>query len=174
MRNSRLRAIAPLASVALLAVSGCQGAPDTRPVLPRLATIEIVAPVTVPANRARAIFQGGGQVYAADPYAPYCELEISTVSAQSQQVGTDLFVVTRRNIAILSDPDARLPLYGPFVDITCGDKIYHEVEYRLASDRQPGVRHLRCRQAFNACWGRGGYPGRDAIRRALGTAFRVE
>lgn len=147
---------------------------ETRYVLPGPATIEILAPVTIPANRARAVFQGGEPVYAADPYEPSCELEISTVSSQSQLVGRDLFIVTRRNAAVFSDPVARLPLVGPFVDVTCGDRIYYEIELRLASDRQPGVRHLRCRQAFNACWGRGGYPGLDGIRRAAGPAFRIE
>ena len=174
LRDHEYRVGRACALAALVAVSACHSGHPARDAVSRVATVEVIAPLTIPAKRARAIFQDGRPVYAADPYRPSCELEISTVSEQSQQVGRDLFVVTRINTAILSDPDARLPIVGPFVDITCGDRIWYEVELRLASDRQPGVRHLRCRQAFNACWGRGGYPGRDVIRRALGPAFRVE
>lgn len=169
-----LRIAAVWPAIVMLALAGCRTLADGRHVAPGVATVEIVVPVTIPANRARAIFQDGRPVYAADPYRPSCELEVSTVSARDQQVGRDIFVVTRRYASMLSDPDHRLPLYGPFVDITCGDLIYYEVEYRLASDRQPGVRHLRCRQGFNACWGRGGFPGLDAVRDALGTGFRIE
>lgn len=174
MRSLRPRTLVSVAALMLVAASGCRVMSETRDALPGPATVEILAPVTIPANRARAIFQGGEPVYAADPYEPSCELEISTVSAQSQVVSKDLFVVTSRKAAIFSDPVARLPLIGPFVDITCGDMIYYEIELRLASDRQPGVRHLRCRQAFNACWGQGGYPGRDAIRRAVGRSLCIE
>lgn len=174
MASDGLRVVRVSATIAALALAGCRSMADTRDVSVGFAKVEILAPVTIPANRARAVFQDGRRVYAADPYRPYCELEVSTVSMEDQAVGRDLFVVTRRNTAILSDPDHRLPLYGPFVDITCGDRIYYELEFRLASDRQRKVRNLRCRQAFNACWGRGGYPSGEAIRGALGATFRIE
>lgn len=163
-----------MAVVAVLAIlTGCQNWPDARYVTPGAAALEVLAPVTIPANRARAHFQHGGPVFSVDAYEPYCELEISTVAEQPQRVERDVFLVRRVTTAILSDPEARLPLSGPFVDIDCGDRVYYEVAYRLASDLQPGVRKLSCRRAVNACWPGGGYPYLEEIRAALGPGFEL-
>lgn len=171
-RLSIFAAMTPMLAGTLL-LSACQTGPAPRYALPQIATVEILIPVTIPPNRARAVFQQGKPVDGAYPYEPWCELEISTVSEQPQQVDKDLLVVTRRNTAVLSDPVARLPLAGPFVDISCGDMIYYETEYRLASDRQPGIRKLSCLQAFNACWGEGHHLDRTSIEQTLGPAFRI-
>lgn len=167
-------AVAACLAPALLGVSACQTLTGSGYAPERIARVEIVRPVTIPANRARATFQGGHPVSGAYPYDPYCELEVSTVSEQPQRVEKDVFVVTRSGTAVLSDADARLPIAGPFVNVTCGDLIFYEVEHWLASDLQPGVRKIRCLQGFNACWGGAVRPGRDVIAAALGSAFVVE
>lgn len=167
------RSILALASFMLAGLWGCGSAP-ARYQPAAIATLEILTPVTVPAGRARTHFQGGRPVYSVDPYRPYCELEIDTVAETPQRVEPDLLVVRDRTTALLSDPEARLPLSGPFVDLQCGDRIYYEVAYRLASDRQPGVRKLSCRLAFNACWEPGRYPTGADIRDALGPGFRLQ
>ena len=172
-RFEKLTAIIGLVP-ALLVVSACGTWTGSGYVPDRIGRVEIVQPVTIPANRARATFQGGRQVSGGYPYNPYCELEISTVSEQPQRVETDVFVVTRSGSALISDADARLPIAGPFVNVTCGDLIFYEVEHWLASDRQPGVRKIRCLQGFNACWGGAVHPGRDVIAATLGKAFVVE
>lgn len=159
---------------ALVLLGGCRTWPDARYQPSAFATLELLAPVTIPAGRARAHFQGGKPVYSVDAYRPYCEFEISTVSEAPQQVEPDRLVVRGTTTALLSDPEARLPLSGPFVDLSCGDRIYYEVAYRLASDLQPGVRKLSCRLAFNACWGPGRYPSGGEIRDALGPGFRLQ
>jgi len=171
--NSLTPRTATALCAAMLSLAGCQSGPGPRYAPPGLATVEILSPLTIPAGRARAVFQDGRPVDGGYPYDPHCELEVSTVSEQPQQVQKDLLAVTRTGTAVLSDPVARLPLAGPFVDIECGDMIFYETWFRLASDRQPGVRKLSCRQAFNACWGEGHHVSRDAIERALGPAFRL-
>lgn len=133
----------------ILVLAGCQSWQGSR--VANLTTVEIVKPVTIPANRARAAFHDGQQVDGAYPYDLYCELEVSTVSPQPQRIDTDLFVVTKTKSAFLSDAESRLPIGGPFVEVNCGDLIFYEVEYRLGSNIQPGVRKLRCLQGFNAC-----------------------
>lgn len=172
-RFEKHAATAGLLGIAFV-LTACQSGPVPRYASSRIATVEILTPVTIPPGRARAVFQDGRAVDGAYPYDPYCELEISTVSEQPQQVQKDLLVVTRAGTAVLSDPVARLPLAGPFVDLECGDKIYYETTYWLASDRQPGVRKLSCLQAFNACWGEGHHQDRDSIKHALGPGFKID
>lgn len=156
---------------AAMGLNGCQSWQGSR--IAAIATIEVIEPVTIPANRARAVFHAGQPVDGAYPYDLYCELEVSTVTEKPQQVDKDLFVVTSTSSAILSDADSRLPIGGPFVEVNCGDLIFYEVEYRLASDIQPGVRKIRCLQGFNACEKGVIPPTRESIGTVLGTSFIV-
>ena len=151
-------------------LTGCQGTGSRSGIAP-IGTVEVLQPVTIPANRARATFQDGKPVDGGEPYNLYCELEISTVSAQAPLVEKDLFAVTRTGSAFISDADSRLPISGPFVEVNCGDLIFYEVDYRIASDLQPGVRKIRCLQGFNACEGGVANPDRESIAAALGPTF---
>lgn len=176
MRTARhLRPLLGLLLGATSVLGGCQMLPGQQYVPGGIGTIEIGAPQTVPPGSARIFYQGGRPVAVVDRYEPHCELEISTVSEREQTVAPGRFRVVRGATAVLSDPDARLPLFGPFVDVGCGDEVYYEVEYRLASEEQPGVRLLRCRQAFPICGpGRHHYPTREMVDAALGKDFFVE
>jgi hypothetical protein len=157
----------------LLLSLGCQSSGE-RYALAGITEFEALQPITVPAGTARAKFQGGRMNAGIDPYQPHCELEISKVSEQPQQVEPDRFTVTKGATAVLSDPVARLPLAGPFVSITCGDMIFYESRYWLSSPNQPGVRTMSCRQAFNWCWGDAYHLNRERIAETLAPFFRVQ
>jgi hypothetical protein len=176
MRTVRdLRLLLGLVLGAASVLGGCQMLPGEQFVPGGIGTISIDAPQTVPAGGARIFYQDGGPVATVDRFEPHCELEISTVSEQTQTVAPGRFRVVRGATAVLSDPEARLPLFGPFVDVGCGDEVYYEVEYRLVSEAQPGVRLLRCRQAFPICGpGRHHYPTRDMVEATLGKDFFIE
>ena len=160
--------------VPLVLATGCQTGPGERYALADITGLEIIDPVTIPPGSAHTVFQSGRAAVGIDPYRPHCELEISTVAEQVQQIEPDRLAVTRGATAVLSDPVARLPLAGPFVDIGCGDMVYYESRYWLRSDRQPGVRTLSCRQAFNLCWGDAYHLTREDMSNALGSAFRLD
>jgi len=156
-------------------LTGCAGLGGGRFVPGGIGAVVVLKAQTVPADRARAFYQDGGPVAAVDEYEPHCELEIATVAEHPQTIAPDRFRVVRGGTAMLSDAEARLPVFGPFVDIGCGDKVYYEVEYRLSSTAQPGVRLLRCRQAFPVCGpGAFHYPSKEIVQTTLGEAFFIE
>ena len=157
------------------ALSGCQLLPGGHFVPGGIGRVDILVPQEIPPASARARYQGGERVALVDEYEPHCELEVNTVSPSARVVQPGRFTVVGGGTAVLSDPDARLPLYGPFVDLGCGDAVYYEVEYRLASESQPDVRLLRCRQAFPVCSPEGQYyPSREVVQRTLGEGFFIE
>jgi hypothetical protein len=159
----------------VLALSGCQLLPGADFVPGGIGRVDILVPQVIPPASARARYQGGERVPVVDEYEPHCELEVNTVSPSERVVQPGRFTVVGGGTAVLSDPDARLPLYGPFVDLACGDAVYYEVEYRLASELQPDVRLLRCRQAFAVCGpDEHHYPSRDVVRQTLGEGFFIE
>jgi hypothetical protein len=137
------------ALLGLLALSGCQLLPGGDFVPGGIGRVDILAPQVIAPASARAWYQGGERVAVVDEYAPHCELEVNTVS-----------------------PSERV---GPFADVACSDAVYYEVEYRLASETQPDVRLLRCRQAFTACGPESHhYPSRDVVQQTLGEGFFIE
>jgi hypothetical protein len=90
-----------LAIIVLLLISACQttslqnnfyssGAKDSE------ASIEILQPLRVPPNSARVYFQNGKMLTntAIDLYEVNCEVEINTVSEQSQGIAPGLFRIT--------------------------------------------------------------------------------
>ena len=168
--NAETSRLAVFAGSLVMAVilGGCQSQVSR---IAAITTVEVVEPVTIPSNRARAVFHQGQQVDGAYPYDLYCELEVSSVSPLPQRIDKDLFVVGRTGSAFLSAADSRLPIGGPFVEVNCGDLIFYEVEYRLASDIQPGVRKIRCLQGFNACEEGVVPPTIESIADTLGPSF---
>jgi hypothetical protein len=163
------------ALLGLLALSGCQLLPGGDFVPGGIGRVDILAPQVIAPASARAWYQGGERVAVVDEYAPHCELEVNTVSPSERVVRPGRFAVVGGGTAVLSDPNARLPLYGPFADVACSDAVYYEVEYRLASETQPDVRLLRCRQAFTACGPESHhYPSRDVVQQTLGEGFFIE
>ncbi|MEJ2575792.1 MAG: hypothetical protein P8106_03650 [Gammaproteobacteria bacterium] len=169
-----LRCALPVILLAAGLLTGCAGLRGGY-VPVGIGEVVVLKPQTVPAGRARTFYQAGGSVARVDVYEPYCELEINTVADHPQTIAPGRFRVVRGGTALLSDPDARLPIFGPFVDVGCGDEIYYEVDYRLSSAAQPGVRQLRCRQAFPACGpGAFRYPSKEVVQDTLGEAFFIE
>ena len=163
-----------LALSAALTLTSCAGtggfsgggtaAPPTALVLDRS--------IHVPAERARAVFQGGRQSLSASYYDPYCELVTATVSEQPQTLAPDRFAVVSTSNRLLKDPIAEIP---PFVlsGVSCSDPLYQESRWQLKSDRQPSVLYLRCLVPYFHC--RLGPPADiAAVRAILGPTFVVE
>lgn len=161
-----MRSIILLFTVVLLA--GCGGNPS-RPA--GAGVVELNRELVIPANRARTVFEAGRQVDAGGKYVPHCEFEISTVSESPQVVKPDVFGVQRIGNRIVGDQDSGAPpsLFGRDAFFCIADMIY-ETDIRLASDIQPGVRRLLCRQTFDTCTG-GRYLSLPEIQQILGSSF---
>lgn len=169
----RRRLLAFTLSAALI-LTGCAGTggfsgggPEPGP-----AALTLRHPIEIPADRARAVFQGGRQLLAQSYYDPYCELVTATVSEQPQTLAADRFVVVSTSNRLLKDPISEIP---PFVltGVSCSDPLYEESRWQLRSDRQPGVLYLRCLVPYFHC--RLGPPADAAqVREILGPYFRVE
>lgn len=159
--------------VILVILAGCGGNP-TRSQAPAVGVVILKQDVVIPANRARTVFQGGRQVDAGGRYVPHCELEISTVSEQPQVVKQDTFGVQRIGNRVVGDQDSGAPprLWGRDAFFCIADMIY-ETDIRLASDIQPGVRRLLCRQTFDTCGG-GRYLSIPEVQQILGPKFSFQ
>ena len=153
-------------------LAGCGGNPPRSS--PGVGVVNLTREVVIPANRARTVFEGGRQVDAGGRQAPHCEFEISTVSKRPQVVEPDTFGVRRIGNRIVGDQDSGIPpsMWGRDAFFCIQDMIY-ETDIRLASDVQPGVRRLLCRQTFDTCH-RGWYLTLPEIQQILGPTFNFQ
>ena len=165
------RYAAVLISMAPALLAGCMAG---QPARPGVGVVTLTREITIPPNRARAVFQGGRQVDGGGGYAPHCELEISTVSEQPQVVRPDRFGVRRIGSRVVGDQDTGMPprLFGRDAFFCIEDMIY-ETDIRLGSDIQPGVRRILCRQTFDTCTG-GRFLSLGEIQAILGPSFRFD
>ncbi len=164
-------------SVALtagLSLGGCASTPGPDGDAENTSTGRLVLerPLVIPEGRARALFQGGHQTPSVGYYDPYCELVTANVSQGSDTLEPDTFRIERVSSRLLKDPIAEIPpfLLGSF---SCYDPLYQESRWYLRSERQPGVRYLRCLVPYFHC--RLGPPaGAAGVGAILGPSFRVE
>jgi hypothetical protein len=163
--GSRASRTASLVSAAcVLAAAGCAtGGP------PPPSELVLRRDLEVPAQRARAVFQGGAQVGSADRYELHCELEIATLADAPQRLPAGRFAVTRVTRRAVADPDTGTP---PRLDLFADQDVFYETHLWLSGARAPAVRKLVCRN-WTQSFGRGGYPGPEQIRRALGEGFAL-
>ena len=160
-------------TVAAVVLSGCAGAPPG-PAVPGAGTVTLTREVSIPAGRARAVFEGGRQVDAGSRLEPHCEFEISTVAPEPQVVRPDTFGVRRIGQRVVGDEDTGMPprLFGRDA-FMCIEEMIFETDIRLGSDIQPGVRRLLCRRTFDSCTG-GRFLSAGEIRAILGATFRLD
>jgi hypothetical protein len=158
----------------LLGLVGCAAPPQDAGSVGDLQWV-LLQDLTIPAGRARAVFQDGRQVGSVDRYRPHCELEISTVSEEPQRLAADRLFVQRRDRRIVSDENAAIPAFG-FGFATpwgCTEDNFYETLFWLRAEQQPGVRRLLCRDWYRSC-DAGRHLTLDEILQVLGPAFRLE
>ena len=165
------RFVAFFVSIASVLLAGCMAG---QPARPGVGVVSLTQEVTIPPNRARAVFQDGRQVDGSGRYTPHCELEISTVSEQPQVVRPDRFGVRRIGNRVVGDQDTGMPprFFGRDAFFCIEDMIY-ETDIRLGSDIQPGVRRILCRQTFDTCTG-GRFLSLREIQAILGPSFHFD
>lgn len=111
--------------------------------------VEIPAPVTIPAGSAHARFQGGRQVAAASRLAPYCELEIKTVSERPQLAHPGRYPILGQRFTLLRDPTTRIP--AVLAGISCSDPLFQESFWRVETASGGNLYALRCIRPFYNC-----------------------
>ena len=132
---------------AVLALTGCAAGVGSNRGIP--IELEIPAALTIPASRAHTKFQNGRQVYSVNRYAPWCELEIETLSEEPQQVEPGRFRVRRVQHAFIKDYNARIPAFlGGF---SCDDLVFKETFWWLAPAQPSPVIYLRCLAPYVHC-----------------------
>lgn len=112
--------------------------------------LNVSAPIRIPAGRAHAIFQHGRLVSASNKQAPYCELEVRTVSpAGGNRVESGSFQVSRIGSRVLIDPTTRIPALT--LVSSCSDPLFQESIWWLKSSRPSVVMYLRCIAPYYNC-----------------------
>lgn len=134
--------------------------------------LTLLSDVTIPAGRARALYQNGKQVARVDLYHPHCELEIDTVDERPQRLYADSFYVTRRMLREVSDEQTAMPV-SILSSFNCAEDIYYESLFWLASDRQQSIRMLLCRNWSMSC-GLGRHLTLSEILNVMGPDFKLE
>ena len=134
-----------LIGILLLLASGCA----TQPTGAGIEGIQLSQPVMIPAQRAHTKFQAGRQVSGAYFSEPYCELEIKTVSEQTQRVPAGSFRVRRESQTLLKDPTTRIPAL--VAGFSCSDDLYQESIWWLDGDAPSPVVYLRCLAPYFNC-----------------------
>ena len=142
--HPRMRVLtAVLVSVVATACTGIREQADPR------ATLELTRPVTIPAGRAHTIFQAGRQVSAANNLDPYCELEIKTVSEQTQIAEPGLYGIRGVRVALLRDPVTRVPAL--IAGWSCADPVFRESLWLLRPMEAGNLHSLRCIRPLYHC-----------------------
>lgn len=113
------------------------------------ALVMIPEPVPIPAGLAHARFQGGRLVPGTNRLAPYCELEIKTVSEVPQEALPGRYRVIRERFTLLRDPTTRLPAL--ITGISCHDPLFQESLWRLAGESGGNLHSLRCIRPIYHC-----------------------
>jgi hypothetical protein len=113
-------------------------------------SLTVKKPIVIPPGRAHAILQGGRLASASNKLAPYCELEVRTVSgAEPQRITTGSFHVSRVTNRLLLDPTTRIPAI--FVATSCSDPLFQEGVWWLGSAEPSDVMFLRCIAPYYNC-----------------------
>jgi hypothetical protein len=137
-----------LFAIAGLGLSGCLILAG-RPIPYGLVRVELLRPIQIPAGRAHAKFQGGGQVRAVNRYEPWCDLETQTVAEEPQRVDPTGVVVGRIEQAFIRDYNTREPaLLG---GLSCDDLVFKETTWWISADADSPVLYLRCYAPYVNC-----------------------
>lgn len=125
-------------------------------------TLTLNTPIKIAPNKADAYFQYGKRVSEAkvDEYYPNCNIEISSLSSDTQTLNSDTFTITR----VIEDE-----VY-PFSGETAQA---HETIISLSSSKQPDVLKLTCSQWGNEISDGDGFVTKSDIKEALGTKFSL-
>lgn len=168
-RQPASRPAALLVAVAVLVLAGCMGMAG-RPIPYGLVRMELLEPITIPAGRAHAKFQGGRQARAVNRYEPWCDLEIRTVSGVPQRVEPADLVVGRVEQGFIRDYNTRAPaLLG---GLSCDDLVFKETTWWMRPDSDSPVLYLRCYAPYTNC--RFGPPlSPEQIQAAVGPRLAV-
>ncbi|MCW8966052.1 MAG: hypothetical protein OQK82_05110, partial [Candidatus Pacearchaeota archaeon] len=161
-----------------LLITACSTTPvtdesSTLYILPIGSTLELHQSLSIEPNRARTFIQYGKVIEekAIDKYYPYCELEISTLSEQTQIIQPDKFTIYK----VIDDEHqtGRYFMYASLsISFTDGPVILgYATEFFLRSKKQPDVRKLIC-LSWDEPW-RGKYLSLTEIKRALGTIASI-
>jgi hypothetical protein len=157
----------------LVILAGCADQPARE-----VGRLNLLAPLTVPAERATARLQYGHVVPSSEvrDYDPYCVFELNTVGDGPQTVAPDTFSITRisQRIDNIATSEARL-FNVVLSDGSLPTLIYYKTLMTLHSPRQPRVRMLTCLSNQNMP---GVYPFMrhltlEGMRAALGADFRL-
>jgi len=127
--------------------------------------------VEIPAGSAHRVFQGGRPVGGAGILAPYCELEIQTVSQQPQHVAPVRARVTRVSQRLLKDPTTRIPALLGGID--CSEPLFRETIWWLTADGPSPVLWLRCLAPYFQCR-IGGPLSAEQIQAVVGPTISLE
>ncbi|MGA7981843.1 MAG: hypothetical protein WCA32_16660 [Chromatiaceae bacterium] len=128
-------------------------------------------PLTIPAHRAHASFQGGRQVIAVSRYDPWCELEIRTVAEVPQVVQPTRLAVGRIGQAFIRDYNTRIPV--AFTGFSCTDLVFKETTWWLRPTVASPVMYLRCLAPYVHC--RIGPPlSPEAIQAVVGPQLEID
>lgn len=111
--------------------------------------VELADPVPIPAGSAHASFQGGRQVAGVGRLAPYCELEIKTVSDRPQWAASGRYPVLGQRHTLLKDPTTRIPAL--LTELSCSDPLFQESFWRLGTAAGGNLYALRCIRPFYNC-----------------------
>ncbi len=133
---------------ATLVLSGCSGI-GGQPVPYGLVQVVLTEPLTIPAGRAHATFQGGRLVGGVNRYSPWCEMEIQTVSEEPQRVEPVSIMVERVGQAFIKDYNTRMPaLLG---GLSCSDLVFQETTWWMEPESGSPVLYLRCFAPYTNC-----------------------
>lgn len=121
------------------AITGCNSTASRDPAspyfeIPLSTKVSLLKPITIPANSAHILFQGGEIKSAQDTnqYHPFCRFEVNQLSDTSQVIQPNPYSLMRisSDFDVVSMPDIRL----------------YYTEFFLSSDNDRNVRSLTCGQ----------------------------
>jgi hypothetical protein len=104
--------------------------------------VELARAIPIPPNSAHTSFQGGRQVGGVSSLAPYCELEIQTVSEEPQEARPGRYLVRAARFALLKDATTRVP--AAIAGFGCSDPLYRESVWLLRGPPGGNLHSLRC------------------------------
>lgn len=162
-------------ALALLTISilfGCQSAPTRAP---RVATLVLSKPLTVPPERAAVEVQAGeprdGRI---DPYRPYCRFELARLADGTRQIAPGRYPILRQYESV---PAAAAPSGLRYANFTAaaGDPSYYvfATVFELASNNA-GLSRLTCQHWELPAPNPPRHLTAHEISRALGAIARLE
>lgn len=180
------------AALSGFALAGCQALEENRAAYSRLhdipagSTLELHAPVEIPADKRNVYIQNGEHVayWHLDQWYPYCELILRGLPAHERQVHPDTFVIERSQRYYDMHGDVRAPmLAGLGVGFEFGvgaanggddggpSPWLYITELQLRSQRNPAVEKLLCGHLQDPPLAE--YLTIDQVRKAMGDLFTL-